>query len=345
MKKRVVAVLLAMMLSVSMVACGSDSASDIKWSKYVTLVDYQGAKGATEEKINEEIDRILSSNATFDEVTGRPVEKGDVANIDYEGKKDGVPFDGGKAQGQDLEIGSGTFIPGFEDGLIGANIGETRDIELTFPQDYHQKDLAGQPVVFTVKVNAIKKPKKPELTDEFVQSISPKAKTVDEFKDELKKVIDPQIKWQAILDESQISKFPKGYLEKKQKEFKEYHKRMAKKNDQKFEDYLKSNFGLTEKEFDEKASLTVEKNAKQTAVIRAICEKEGIKLSDEEYKKEGEKYAKSVGAKSLEELEKDISKEDIENNILWQKVQQKLFGTEQKEQNTEQTQQDAEQAK
>ena len=109
-----------------------------------------------------DVEEYIQSNILPDyteEVTG-PIQNGDTANIDYEGKKDGVAFDGGTSQGYDLKIGSGSFIPGFEDGLVGKKAGETVDLDLTFPEDYHAADLAGQSVVFTVKINSVTRPRK-----------------------------------------------------------------------------------------------------------------------------------------------------------------------------------------
>ena len=113
----------------------------------------------------------MSANTTYNDITDRTTaQSGDVANIDYVGKKDGVEFDGGSAQGYDLELGSGVFIPGFEDGVVGMEVGSTKDIPLTFPDNYGNADLAGADVVFTVTLNALKEATTPELTDEYVAS-------------------------------------------------------------------------------------------------------------------------------------------------------------------------------
>lgn len=346
MKKRVLAVLLATMLSVSMVACsnGDKDYSDVKWSKYVTLVDYKNISAKPEkmpevkdEDVEKEIQAILASKGTMQEVKGRPVQNGDTVNIDYEGKKDGVAFEGGTAKAQDLTIGSGQFIPGFEEGLVGANLGQTLDLNLTFPKEYHNKELAGAKVVFTVKVNAIKETKKAELNDEFVKSVSQTSKTVDEFRKEIKTKLteaqEAQAKnvalsnaWQNIIENSQVEKYPKGYVAAKEKEGRDHYEKLAKENKQSLEDYLKSNYNMTVKEFDKNIKTSTEQNVKQTAVLRALCEKEGITVTDKEYKSEGDKYASQVGLKSVEELEEEFSKDYIEEVILWGKVQQFLSG-------------------
>ncbi len=152
--------------------------SDFDPEKYVTLGEYKGIEitiappSVSDEQVDEMINTLLNASKTREEITDRDdVREGDIANIDYEGKKDGVAFDGGTAQGYDLVIGSGTFIPGFEDGVIGMKVGETKDLPLTFPENYSNADLAGADVIFTVTVNAIKEEITPELNDEFVAAL------------------------------------------------------------------------------------------------------------------------------------------------------------------------------
>ena len=162
--------------------------SGINVADYVTLGEYTGvevsvdAPVVTDEYLDSYIDYVLQSNMVKTEVTDRPVEEGDIVNIDYEGKIDGVAFDGGTAQGYDLTIGSGAFIDGFEDGLIGAQSGETLDVNVTFPEDYRGEEVAGKDAVFTVTVNSISVESLPELTDEFVQGLDVGVNTVEEYR-------------------------------------------------------------------------------------------------------------------------------------------------------------------
>ena len=139
----------------------------------------------TDEELEEEVKRTLQRSARTIDVTDRSVVKDDTVNIDYEGKVDGVPFDGGKDSGHNLKIGSGTFIPGFEEQIINHNIGDEFDVNVTFPEQYHAEDLAGKDAVFTVKINSIKAEDLPELNDEFVSDTTD-FETVKEFKDDLK---------------------------------------------------------------------------------------------------------------------------------------------------------------
>lgn len=156
-----------------------------------TYKDYNFKK-VTVEISDEDIDDALTSlqerDMTYEPVENRDeVQKGDVAVIDFEGKKDGVAFDGGTAKGFSLNIGSGQFIPGFEDGVIGMKKGETKDLNLTFPSEYNSKELAGKDVVFTVTVQEIKEKVKPEINDEFAKDIDPNSNSLEELKVKLKK--------------------------------------------------------------------------------------------------------------------------------------------------------------
>ena len=186
MKKKLLATLLAVSMVISLCACNSEkeeqatettetaaeagtlSSKDFNAAEYVTVGDYSGLEvevdvvnftdADVEKQFNEEVEYYIeySDLFTYAEVTDRTtVEDGDFVNIDYVGKKDGVAFDGGTAQGHNLEIGSGSFIDGFEEGLIGHEVGETTTLNLTFPEEYHSEELAGAAVTFDVTINSI----------------------------------------------------------------------------------------------------------------------------------------------------------------------------------------------
>ena len=146
--------------------------------------------------VDAEIAQVRERNARFIEVTDRPVADGDQVNLDYCGKIDGVAFDGGTATKQTLTIGSHTFIEGFEEQLVGMNIGETRDINVTFPADYHAEELKGKPAVFTVTINGITVKELPELDDEFAKDVS-EFDTLKEYKSDIKKHIQERYDAQA----------------------------------------------------------------------------------------------------------------------------------------------------
>jgi trigger factor len=161
----------------------------------VTLGDYKGLEvekqdtTVSDEDVQKALEREQEQNSRLVTVEDRPVEKGDLVTLDYAGTVDGVAFDGGSAEGQELEIGSNTFIPGFEDQLIGTNIGDEKDVEVTFPEEYHAKDLAGKAAVFHCTIHNIQKKELPELNDEFAEDVS-EFDTLEEYKADIRKNLE-----------------------------------------------------------------------------------------------------------------------------------------------------------
>lgn len=168
----------------------------------VTLGEYKGIVvedpyvEITDEDIEARITQVLAANPKQTEVD-RPAENGDVVNIDYVGMKDGVPFDRGADDNYDLVLGSHSFIDGFEDGLVGAKTGDELSLNLTFPENYGNAELAGQDVVFDVTVNAVKEQSEAELNDEFVKKYSNESETVEEYRAELRKMMEDQARAEA----------------------------------------------------------------------------------------------------------------------------------------------------
>lgn len=163
-----------------------DIKPEIKLEKYKAFELDKVDSDVTEEQVDEEVDIIHKRHAQLETLEDDElIEDGDFVELDYLGKKDGVAFEGGSAEGHSLEIGSGQFIPGFEEQMIGLKTGEEKTIELTFPTEYHQKDLAGQPVTFDVKVNSVKRQILANLDDEFAKDVS-EFDTLQELREDLK---------------------------------------------------------------------------------------------------------------------------------------------------------------
>lgn len=171
----------------------------------VTLGEYKGLEverpddTVDEESVDQEIGRIRQRNAREEEIEGRPVQDDDIVNLDYAGSVDGVPFDGGTAEAQTLTIGSGQFIPGFEEKMVGMNIGEEKDITVTFPTEYHAEELAGKEAVFHVKVNGIRTRELPELDDEFAKDVS-EFDTMAEYKADIRRNLEDTAEKRATAD-------------------------------------------------------------------------------------------------------------------------------------------------
>ena len=162
---------------------------DVTVKEYIGLEIEKNLEPVTDEEVDNEIQTVRERNSREIEVTDRAAEDGDTVNIDYAGYCDGVAFDGGTAEKQDLKLGSGHFIPGFEEQIVGKNIGDEFDVNVTFPEEYHAEELSGKAAVFKVKLNAINKIELPELDDDFAKDVS-EFDTLDEYKADVKAKIE-----------------------------------------------------------------------------------------------------------------------------------------------------------
>lgn len=308
---------------------------DYKVSDYIKLGQYKGVEvtveklEATEEEVDAAIQSDLEGNSTEGVVTGRPVQSGDIVNIDYEGIKDGVAFEGGTAEGYDLTIGSGIFIPGFEDQIIGANVGDNLELNVTFPEDYSSEELAGQPVIFKVKVNEIRETVVPELTEEYVKNNTDydsiaayregtraqlQAMKDEEMQDnKMIAVID------AVIANSEISGYPQTLLDYYAWEVKNYYTQQAAMFGMEFEDFIAA-IGSSVEEFNNSAKSYAEQRAAQELVLKAIAESENITVTDAEYEESVAEILEEYGYASKEDLLAVASEKEIRESLLWEKV-------------------------
>ena len=283
------------------------------------LGEYKGVEvtkadtAVTDEEVEARIQNILAANPEIIEITDRPAQEGDTVNIDYVGMKDGVAFDGGTAEGYELELGSGVFIPGFEDGLIGANTGEERSLNLTFPEDYANADLAGQAVVFDVTVNKIEEKKSAVLDDAFVQRVSDFS-TVDEFRadtlstlqSEKEQNAEQQLQndaFQVAMDNSEFSVNQLSYYENM---FSYYGFTL--------ESYAEMS-GMTEDEFKDQLRKDSENGIKQQLLIDAIAEKEGLTIEDADRENIAQQYGSD-----LKTLQDTYGEDGIDERAMIYKV-------------------------
>ena len=306
--------------------------SGINVADYVTLGEYTGvevsvdAPVVTDEYLDSYIDYVLQSNMVKTEITDRPVEEGDIVNIDYEGKIDGVAFDGGTAQGYDLTIGSGAFIDGFEDGLIGAQSGETLYVNVTFPEDYPGEEVAGKDAVFTVTVNSISVESLPELTDEFVQGLDVGVNTVEEYRqyaydllmEEEQNTHDSNAEvaiLEAVMANSELQDPPEDMTNR-------YYSRMIDNMT-----YYASMYGYDLETFlsiqgtSEDAIRESSVQAGQEIItMQAIAEAEGLSVTDEELDAEIESNAGSLGYDDVEEYRASLDVEGYREYMMSEKV-------------------------
>lgn len=276
---------------------------DVELGDYMGLtVDVQEEK-LEDDAVENEIQREITKNTRYVPVTDRPVKMDDRVHLDYAGTMDGVAFEGGSQENATLDIGSGHFIPGFEEGLVGMSVGEEKDLELTFPERY-KADLAGKPVVFHVKINEITEPDVPELNDEFVADISECA-TVAEYRESVRNKLQAEVDARneearmdavtgAAIDNAKVEISPELLNSEADSMLQEYDMNMRRQG-MTLDDYLKAT-GLSRQVF---VDLQVKPAARMQLVSRlvldAIIEKEQVEVTDEMFEEQLAKAAKSYG--------------------------------------------------
>ena len=299
----------------------------IKVGEYKGLDVQEDVQEVTDSDIDIQIQTNLSQNLVEVEDENAEVKNGDVVNIDYEGKKDGVAFDGGTAEGFDLTIGSGSFIDGFEDGLIGAKKGETRDLNLTFPENYQAEELAGQDVVFTVKINAIKTT--PELTEEWVKG-NTEYDSVEKYKEGVRKELEETNRqmahntalsnlWTTIMDSCEVVKYPQKDVDKAMKLFEDNLNTYADQQNMKPEEFLESQ-GMTREQFDEQSKDYAEYTVKQNLIVQAIMDAEKFTLTDEKSEEARKEQEANYGVDDISDLVKEFGQETVNQSIALTRV-------------------------
>ncbi len=283
------------------------------------------------------IEREREKNKVIKNVEDRPAQEGDVANIDYEGFKDGEAFEGGKAEGYDLKLGSKSFIPGFEEEIIGKNVGDEFEINLSFPEEYHVEELKGQPVVFKVKLNELKEEILPEVDDDFAMDVSD-FDTLEEYKKDieakLQKELDDQNKIQLendviakLIEENDIPA-PESMVESRiDQEVHEYSHNLQHMGFT-MESFMNATHA-TEEDIREQFREKSVKNVQAQILLDAIVKKENIDVSDEdveaEYKDIVKQYGQEDSEEFLETVKKSISVDYIKDIIRKRKVVDKLI--------------------
>lgn len=276
---------------------------DLDIDTYVTLNDYKNMKvTAYKPSVDDaSIESYINSNYLTGSITDRAVENGDVVNIDYEGKEDGVAFEGGTASGAELEIGSGSFIAGFEEGLIGVMPGETTELNLSFPEDYRSTEHAGKAVVFTVKVNSIAySVEYADATDEDLKRLGLAYNSKDELWEAAKAEVEKNAeetfeanKTSAILNqclsESTIHEIPEYLIDEEIQNYEIYMESMCQMYyGMNLEDYLSQSQGITIADFEADIRPDCEKTVQQYLLVEALARAEKIEVTDELIREQAE---------------------------------------------------------
>ena len=291
----------------------------------VTLGEYKGVEVkkehtlVTEDDVNAEIEKERNKQAAEVSVDDRAVAEGDTVNLDYSGSVDGVKFEGGTAEGQTLKIGSHTFIPGFEEQMVGMNIGEEKDLNVTFPTEYHAPDLAGKEAVFHVKVNGITETQLPALDDDFAKDIS-EFDTLDAYKADVRAKLEAQAAERdnnaftnAVIEKVMANatvEIPDAMVERQiDSMVRNFEARLAQQG-LKLADFMKYT-GQDEKAFRGQYRDQAEKSVRANLVLEAVENTEKFEATEEEIDAEIEKFAKQIG-QNVEELKKNLTEGDRE---------------------------------
>ena len=291
----------------------------------VTLGEYKGVEVkkehtlVTEDDVNAEIEKERNKQAAEVSVDDRAVAEGDTVNLDYSGSVDGVKFAGGTAEGQTLKIGSHTFIPGFEEQMVGMNIGEEKDLNVSFPTEYHAPDLAGKEAVFHVKVNSITETQLPALDDDFAKDIS-EFDTLDAYKADVRANLEAQAAERdnnaftnAVIEKVMANatvEIPDAMVERQiDSMVRNFEARLAQQG-LKLADFMKYT-GQDEKAFRGQYHDQAEKSVRANLVLEAVENAEKFEAAEEEIDAEIEKFAKQIG-QNVEDLKKNLTEGDRE---------------------------------
>ena len=299
---------------------------EIELKAYKELKATKKKVEATDDEVKAKLDELVERNARIVSVEDRAVKDGDIAVIDFEGFVDGVAFDGGKAEEYELTIGSGSFIPGFEDQIIGHNSGDEFDVNVTFPEEY-APELAGKAAVFKIKLHEIKEKQLPEVDDEFAQDAADcdtvdalKKSIVDEIKKQKEDENEREIRTQLFekLAENVVAEIPDVMVETElDNQIKDIDYRLSSQGIG-FENYLKY-MGMTVEQYREQAKPDAENQVKIRLALEKIVELEGIEVSDEDVEKEYEKFA-SQYQMELDQIKKIISAEGLKKDMAIDKA-------------------------
>ncbi len=302
----------------------------VKLGQYKDLKVGESNAKATEEEIEKAVQNVLESNATDRKYEEGVLELGDTANIDFEGKINGVAFEGGTSKGYNLKLGGGGFIKGFEDGLVGKKVGETVELNLKFPDDYKNSSTgelsehAGKDVIFTVTINYFNRSIVPELTDAFVKEYCTvyKVETVSELKEYLEKqlVLNKKLSaiWQTLLDSTEIT-YNKGEVAGLVEQMKNQYVQYYNAYGMKLSDYLEY-AGMTEEEFDQQMDTSVRNSLKNIVIAMTVAREEGLEVTETEYREEVDPDVEAGTFDSLEEFQAMYPKQDTVDSLLYYKV-------------------------
>lgn len=363
MKKKIKLIMLFAMMAAMLCACGkkgddslSDNQIEVDPDDYVKLGDYSNLSvevtyyDYSEEDVKSCVDSELefyvdyyANSYNLDlydyqvDLSANTVAQGSIVNMDYTGRIDGVAFEGGSAEGAHLVIGSGKFIPGFEDGLVDKQVGETVDLDLTFPEDYQNADYAGKNAVFTVSINSIDTRSMPEYTDELIQTlnISQDITTYQQYEDYIRQYLQDSCDdaneqmlqesiWNAAYGTCEVSDPPQQMVDSFYEDLNEYFETYAQYYSMDLETFISSQMSMDMETYQEKNREAATEEAKKELAYMAIAKAEGIVVDDAMMQEAAEAEYADYGYESAEAMIQTMGKADFSSYVMRQKVLKRL---------------------
>ncbi|MGN1266858.1 MAG: trigger factor [Dorea sp.] len=338
MKKRVVLSVITLGAALMMTGCMSDGASNdyITISKYegVEVPAVEGLSEITEQSIDNNIENVREGFAEYNEVD-RKIKDDDVVVLDYVTYVNGKEVESGSGENYQLTVGNNSLYDGFDENLIGRKPGDTFSLNNTFEDSYSDEALAGQDALLKITIQKVFEKELPDLTDEFVQTISQESETVEEYREEMRKVLEESNKeyvktelietvWEAVLENTEVTEYPEEDLNAAVQEFYDYYQKGADYYEMDFADFLEQKQGVTEEEFEEAVTEQAKANVKEDLVVALIAEKEKIELTDEEYTAAQEELAEEMSYESVEKMIEDATEEAVRKYIMRDAVKEWL---------------------
>ena len=301
-------------------------------SKYVTIGEYKGleltrtSQSVTDDDVQAEINYNLEDNGS--EVKDGTVENGDTVTINFTGTIDGKEFDGGSAEDYELVVGDGEMIDGFEDGIVGMKSGETKELDLTFPDDYYEESVAGKAVVFKVTLQKFTRPA--ELTDEWVAE-NTEYKNVDEYRAAVKTQLEDTAvqtadyelysnAWNEVQAASEIKDYPKEDVDAAKKSYQELNEKYVKDAGMEMADFLESQ-GMSEEDYESECQQYAESKVEQNLIVQGIMDAEGLSIDDEETQKLKDALIEEYGFASIDEMIETYGEQEVNESLALLRVE------------------------
>ena len=343
MKKKWIAVLVSSMLAVSLAGCGSTLSDE-----YITINKYKRLEipkldntEVSDSSVESSISSQLAASQKRKEITDRAAKDGDTVDIDYTGTIFGQEFEGGSAVGSSLILGSGQFLPaegeyqGFEEQIVGHKPGDNFDISVKFPADYRNEEVADKPANFNITLNGIYEIITPELTDEWVKEHSEESKTVEEYKEEIRKRLEENNELQikstlqnaalmAMLDETEVKKLPEDQVKAEYKTTEETYKKLAEGYGLEFEEFLSTYMNKSMEDFEKETQESSETIVKANLACSLLAKEKKLEPSESEYEELIKEYAEEAGSDDVEAFKERIGEDLLRKAILQRKVAEYL---------------------